>query len=243
MDKDVKVELVNHKGLHINNRNCKLLATAHQLDGLYVLDCVLDAAPESTKCTNIDNSCLLAPKKTGNACRLDAEKWMLLYRRLAHVGLKASEILLKVVAKAPKMTEMCDCEMSIVFKHFPPMTSWATEPLRLVHPVIYGPLNMAIRGGQYMLLSIDDATRQIDEYILQYILDALDKFKEWMPIRETNSGKQLKQFRTDGGGEYASKKFAEYLKSEGIMKQTTTPYSPQCNGFGKWVTHTSMMRV
>jgi len=43
-------------------------------------------------------------------------------------------------------------------------------------------------------------------------------------------GKHVKRFRTDGGGEYTSKAFAEYLKSEGILKETTTPYTPQANG-------------
>ena len=45
------------------------------------------------------------------------------------------------------------------------------------------------------------------------------------------------QFRTDGGGEYTSKKFAEYLQSEGILKETTTPYTPQSNGVVEWANH------
>jgi len=81
-----------------------------------------------------------------------------------------------------------------------------------------------------MLLFIDDATRHTDEYILKCKSEALEKFKEWKALREKESGKQVKRFRTDGGGEYTSKKLAEYLKSEGILKETTTPYTPQSNG-------------
>jgi len=44
------------------------------------------------------------------------------------------------------------------------------------------------------------------------------------------SGEQGKRFRTDGWGEYTSKKFAEYLKSAGILEEMTTPYTPQSNG-------------
>jgi len=94
------------------------------------------------------------------------------------------------------------------------MTSRATEPLQLVHSDICGPLETAIGGGQCMLLCIDDATRHTDEYILKYKSEALEKLKEWKALREKESGKQVKRFRTDGGGEYTSKKFAEYLKSE-----------------------------
>jgi hypothetical protein len=202
MDKDVKVEPVNHYGLNLYNRHGKLIATAPQLDGLFVLDRVLDRAPGSTEYTDIDNdSCLLALKTTGHASRHDAEKRMLWHRRLAHVGLKALEILPKVVTDAPKMTGKCDCEScfkcKLVRKPFTPTTSRATEPLQLVHSDICGPLETAIGGGRYMLLFIDDATRHTDEYILKYKSEALEKFKEWKALREKESGKQVKRFRTD----------------------------------------------
>jgi hypothetical protein len=80
-----------------------------------------------------------------------------------------------------------------------------------------------------MLLFIDDATRHTDDYIPKYKSEAFEKFKEWMALRDNESGKQVKRFRTVGGGEYTSKKFEEYLKSEGIIMETTTPYSPQSN--------------
>jgi hypothetical protein len=85
-----------------------------------------------------------------------------------------------------------------------------------------------------MLLLIDIATRFTDEYILKYTPDAVEKFNEWMALREKESGMHVKRFRTDGGGEFSSKKFAEYLKSEGILKELTTPYIPQFNGVGQW---------
>jgi hypothetical protein len=40
----------------------------------------------------------------------------------------------------------------------------------------------------------------------------------------------VKRIHTDGAVEYTSKKFAEFLKSEAIMKKITMPNSPQCNG-------------
>ena len=53
----------------------------------------------------------------------------------------------------------------------------------------------------------------------------------------------MKRFRTDGGGEYTFKKFTEYLKSEGIINETTTPHSPQSNPFVERANHTIMERV
>ena len=107
---------------------------------------------------------------------------MLWHRRLSLVGFKALEILGKVVTDGPTMTGKCDSKSCIrcefVRKPFNPTTSHATEPLQLVHSDICGPLQTPIEGGRYMLLFIDDATRNIDEYVLQYKSEALEKFKE-----------------------------------------------------------------
>jgi hypothetical protein len=74
-----------------------------------------------------------------------------------------------------------------------------------------------------MLLFLDHTTRHTDEYILKHRLEALEKFKQWMTLRQKQLGKQVKRFRTDGGSEYTSKQFAEYIKSQGILKQMSTP--------------------
>jgi hypothetical protein len=81
-----------------------------------------------------------------------------------------------------------------------------------------------------MLLFIKAATGLTDEYILKYTSEALEKFKEWIALRGKESGKQVKRFCTDGGGEYTANKFAEYLNSESIIQEMTTSDSPQSGG-------------
>jgi hypothetical protein len=71
MDKDVKVEPVNHYSVNVYNRHCMLIATAPQVGGLFVLDGVRDQ--ESTQYTDVDDSCLLSLKTTVHASRHDAE--------------------------------------------------------------------------------------------------------------------------------------------------------------------------
>jgi hypothetical protein len=51
-----------------------------------------------------------------------------------------------------------------------------------------------------------------------------------MALRQKEVGKQVKQFHTDEGSEYTFKKFAEYVKSEAIVKKPTAPYTLQSNG-------------
>jgi hypothetical protein len=81
MDNDVKVKAVNHYGLNLYNRHGKLIATAPQVDGLFVLVHVLEQ--ESTEYTDIDDRCLLALKTTRHASRHNAEKRMLRHRHLS----------------------------------------------------------------------------------------------------------------------------------------------------------------
>jgi len=151
MDEDVKVELVNHYGLNLDNRHGKLIATAPQVNGLFVLDRVLDRALEATEYTDIDVSCLLELKTTAHASRHDPEKRSLRHRLLAQVGLKDVEIL-RTITDAPRMTGKCDCNSCITSKltripFTPNITSRATGPLQLMHSDICGPLETAIGGG------------------------------------------------------------------------------------------------
>ena len=150
MDKDVKVKPVNPYGLNLYNRHGKLIAPALQLDGLFVLDRVLDRASESTECTDIDDSCLLALNPTGHASRHIAEKRMSWHRHLAHIGRKALE-LMPTITDIAKMTTKCDCKScmkrKLARKPFTPTTSRSTEPLQLMHSDICGPLETAIGRG------------------------------------------------------------------------------------------------
>ena len=101
----------------------------------------------------------------------------------------------------------------------------------------------AIGRGHYLLLLIDDTTRHTDQYILKNKSEALQRFQEWKALRERESGLLVKRLQTDGGGEYTSTRFATYLWEEGIMRETTTPYTPQSNGVVERANRTVMDRV
>ena len=94
-----------------------------------------------------------------------------------------------------------------------------------------------------MPLFIDDATRHMDKFLLKFKSEALEKLKEWKALAEKELSTQVKRFRTDGGGKYTSENFAEYLKSEGILKEMTTHYTPHFNGVVERANSTIMERV
>ena len=86
--------------------------------------------------------------------------------------------------------------------------------------------------------------------------EAFDKFVDYVIMSENKFGikindfelegelgLKLKKFRSDGGGEYISKRFIEFCTSRGIEKQLTVPYTPQQNGVAEWMNRTLMEMI
>src|SRR5271157_1526372 len=47
---------------------------------------------------------------------------------------------------------------------------------------------------------------------------------------EHQTGHKIRRFRTDNGTEYVNQFLKEFFTTEGIINDTTAPYSPQSNG-------------
>jgi transposase InsO family protein len=60
--------------------------------------------------------------------------------------------------------------------------------------------------------------------------EVFSKFKEFKALIENLSERKIKILRSDNGGEYTSKVFANFCKDVGIKRELTTPYNPQQNG-------------
>src|SRR5260370_28383332 len=71
--------------------------------------------------------------------------------------------------------------------------------------------------------------------------EALEFFKDFLMEAEHQSGKKLKVLHTDGGGEYFSTDFIQYLKSSSIIHEKTNPDTPQENGIAEQVNQTLVM--
>src|ERR1700761_6821333 len=54
--------------------------------------------------------------------------------------------------------------------------------------------------------------------------------QEYMKLIETQSGKRVKYWRIDGGGEFLSTEMQKFLKSKGITLEITNAGTPQENG-------------
>ncbi len=127
------------------------------------------------------------------------------------------------------------CESCIKGRHhksrFEGSKTHTSELLDLVHTDVCGKMGeKSIGGAEYFISFIDDKSHYVWTYPLKTKDQAFNKFVEWKIMAERESGKKLKILRSDNGGEYKSKEFEDYLKSEGIHHQCTIPKTPQQNG-------------
>ncbi|GKG38547.1 gag-pol polyprotein, partial [Tanacetum coccineum] len=56
--------------------------------------------------------------------------------------------------------------------------------------------------------------------------DVFEVFKVYKALVELDSGKKVKCFRADNGGEYTGDEFDIFCRQEGIKRQFTTAYTP-----------------
>ena len=107
----------------------------------------------------------------------------------------------------------------------------AQSPLELVHADLCGKMSTTALGGSfYFMLLVDDFSRKMWVYFIREKAEAFGKFKMWHKSVETKTGKKVKKFCTDRGGEFLSTEFNDYCNEHGIKRQLTTAHTPQQNG-------------
>ena len=127
---------------------------------------------------------------------------------------------------------------------FPKKVKKSRDILELVHSDVCGKINTkSLSNAEYFLTFIDDATHYTWVYFLQTKDQVFEKFMLWKTEVEKSSGKQLKVFRTDNGGEYYSSKFENYLKTEGVRHDRTVPKTPEQNGVSERMNRTLVESV
>ena len=109
-------------------------------------------------------------------------------------------------------------------------TSMTTNKLHRVHSDLAGPFPFSIHGCRYFVVFFDEFSKKLWVYFMVRKSEMSAKFMEWKAMVELQSGKVLREFQSDNGGEYISSDFKTYLKSCGILHRTSTPYTPQQNG-------------
>ncbi|KAK9912822.1 hypothetical protein M0R45_036662 [Rubus argutus] len=114
---------------------------------------------------------------------------------------------------------------------FPKSVSRCQKPFELVHSDVWGPSpHLSIDGFRYFVLFIDDCTRFTWIFPMKNKSEVFQYFQYLCALIQNQFSTSVKTLRSDGGGEYMSLKFKEFLNLKGIIHQVSCPHSPKQNG-------------
>jgi hypothetical protein len=173
------------------------------------------------------------------------EEVELLHKRLGHLSYSTIMNLLKHNAvdgidvkqgdvEVAHMTE-CVCEACTLGKGTRARISSersnkAESALDRVWADLQGPFPESEGGKKYLLLMIDEATRYAWGIGLNHKGDAAKEIMNWHKRVTVEKAKQLKEFRSDKGGEFLSTELKRYYKHEGVHVTFTQEYTPHHRG-------------
>jgi hypothetical protein len=80
------------------------------------------------------------------------------------------------------------------------------------------------------MLIIDDYSRLTWVSFLKEKSEAFEKFKVFKALTGNQTGKRLKEVRSDRGGDFSSWNFKEFCDKHGIKREYTIPRTPWKNG-------------
>ena len=107
----------------------------------------------------------------------------------------------------------------------------STHALQLIHTDIWGSTKeTSIGGNRYYVTFIDVFRRKVWIYFMKNKSDVFYYFKIFKNQVEKESSANIKILRSDGGGEYFSLEFLNFLYECDIHRQYTCRYTPQQNG-------------
>ena len=103
--------------------------------------------------------------------------------------------------------------------------------LDVVHSDVCGKMgHTSLAGAEYFVTFMDSHSHYSWVYPIKHKSDVFNKFKMWHKEVENFTGRHVRVFRTDGGGEYLSTEFKNHLSECGIIHQVTVPRTPEQNG-------------
>ncbi|KAI5323180.1 hypothetical protein L3X38_032252 [Prunus dulcis] len=166
-------------------------------------------------------------------------KTKLWHLRLGHVSNDVLHHMLKIPhipLSVDSIPEMCDSCLQGKMHKLPFSSSSITslKPFSKLHTDVWGPSAVAAVGGyRYFLTIIDDCTHYMWVFPLINKLEVASIFIRFHAYIVTYYQAQVQFLQSDGGGEYISRLFKDFLTSKGILHQLSCPYTLQQNGLAE----------
>ena len=179
----------------------------------------------------------------GTTSKTDSTKSLAIWhQRLCHLSyptilaMDRTEAVTGMTLQNKNVPEFCKgCVLGKSHRHsFPsqPIRQPSLTPGYQIHADICGPMaHLSLGGALYYILFKDDFSGYRYIFCIAEKTEALRCLQTVYHEIFRDTGNRLQIFRTDGGGEFTSKQFEEYLSQQGIRHEITAPYSPEQNGF------------
>ncbi|KAI7942703.1 hypothetical protein MJO28_012730 [Puccinia striiformis f. sp. tritici] len=152
-----------------------------------------------------------------------------LHRSAGHPNIKALKKLFPNIRAAKINCEACSLSKSHRLP-FPGSLPDATRPLEYIYMDLSGRINPPSFGGKEYYFKITDYyTRYRHVFLLSKKSETFSFFLQYYNEVTNFHSTTIKNVIFDGGGEFNSHEFLDFLKSKGISVQVTAPYTPQQN--------------
>ncbi|KAE9018863.1 hypothetical protein PR002_g12980 [Phytophthora rubi] len=184
----------------------------------------------------------------GSAARpTEAQLW---HVRLGHIGASRMPSVARAVDGVPVVNAAADehvvcagCAMgklsTSAFPHRSGSTVETTGVFDLVHSDVMGPMQCSSKGGaRFIVTFIDDFSRFVHVLLLSAKYQVFQSFVTYNNLVENQTGARGKCLRSDNGKEFVNKRVRAFCGEQGILQQTSAPYSPHQNGLAKRMNRT-----
>lgn len=96
---------------------------------------------------------------------------------------------------------------------FPSSKNKTSDISQLIHFDLCRPMPVHSIGGHlYYIISIDEFSTKTWIFYLKHKYEAFDMFKDFKALIKYQTGKEIKVFGSDNGGEYTSNEFIDFCK-------------------------------
>ena len=217
----------------IITKDNSVIASGHKRGNLYVLVGAAERRPDEAMV----------------AAQPSSDLW---HQRLAHVN---DAVLQKIVSsdvagftlQKVEPRSFCEgCVQGKATRHNPKSLGGihSSRKLEKVHSDMCGPMQTLSNSGmRYMVTFVDDFTCSYAVYFMAHKSDTLEMFKEFHAKVTGESGERIGILKTDGGGEYKSREFAQYLIRHQIEHEVTVPDAPEVNGLAEQMNRTILEKA
>jgi GAG-pre-integrase domain/Integrase core domain len=165
------------------------------------------------------------------------------HRRLGHLHLDViQEMMQKNMVKGLTISSPDEydhvCEGCALGKShrlpFPKASSTQYKQMDLLVVDLTGPMSVETWSGmQYAFVAVEISCRLPVGRLLRSKDEAGTALKETVAMLEQQSGKLLKRIRCDNGTEFTKNLIDSFCRHNGVILETTVPYSPEQNGIAE----------